>query len=629
MSHLRRWILLLALALPLGLVAEESWRINLKNADIREFITQVSAITGKSFIVDPRVKGNVTIISSTNMNADEVYQLFLSVLRVHGYASVDGGGGAERIVQQVLAKQSGNDLDFVENIDGEELVTRVLPVVNTDPNELVKILRPLIPQYGHVAGILQPNALIISDHASNIERLTEIVQRIDVSDQSTVRIVQLKEAWVEDMIALLERLAPEQIGQTAKGPNRVNIVASERTNSMVIKGEPGTIDKLIELIMELDVPANRSGTLQVIRLAHSDAVELAEILKALVADSTQGNSQQGGQDVPVSIQADEALNALVIRANPTTMLELKEIIASLDVRRLQVLIEAAIVEVNTNFTRELGSELAVADTGSANLPLGLTAPSGTLSNILQSLALGTTPTDISLGNAPLIGGGRINENGTSFAAIIRALSSNSDVNLLSTPSITTMDNQEAKIVVGQNVPFRTGSTPTGNQGTVNPFTTIQREDVGLTLEVTPHIHDGNLVRLKIFQEVSEVDQSSLQSIGAEGSADLITNKRTIDTTVLADNEEVIILGGLIRDRVQNSNTRVPLLGSIPVLGHLFKSSTKNQEKLNLLVFLRPTVLAGIDDVRAQAERKYSGVWEVEIVGKSKAEALSDLFDGRR
>ncbi len=622
--------LLLTFSAPTALAAEDSWRINLKNADIREFITQVSAITGKSFIVDPRVKGNVTVISSSSMDADDVYQLFLSVLRVHGYASVDGGG-VERIVQQVLAKQSGSDLDFIEGIIGEELVTRVLPVVNTDPNELVKILRPLIPQYGHIAGILKPNALIISDHASNIERLTEIVQRIDVSDNSAIRIVKLKEAWVEDMITMLERLAPEQIGQGAKGPNRVTIVASERTNSLVIKGEPGTIDAMISLVEELDVPANRSGTIQVVRLAHSDAVEMAEILKNLVADGSAANnpSQGAGEDVPVSIQADEALNALVIRANPTTMLELKEIIASLDVRRLQVLIEAAIVEVTTNFTRELGSELAVADTGSSALPIGLTAPSGTLSNILQALAFDQVPTDTNLGTAPLVGGGRISENGTSFAAIIRALSSNNDVNLLSTPSITTMDNQEAKIVVGQNVPFRTGSTTTGSGGTTNPFTTIQRQDVGLTLEVTPHIHDGSLVRLKIYQEVSEVDQSSLQSIGADGSADLITNKRTIDTTVLADNEEVIILGGLIRDRSQDTNSRVPLLGSIPLLGHLFKSSSRTQDKQNLLVFLRPTVLTDIADIRAQTERKYSGVWEVEIVGKDKTEALSDLFDGQR
>lgn len=628
MSFVRRWFLVLLIAsVPFSVTAEESWRINLKNADIREFITQVSAITGKSFIVDPRVKGNVTIISSSSLEADAVYQLFLSVLRVHGYAAVPSSGGVERIVQQVLAKQSGNDLDFVDEAAGEDMVTRVLPVKNTDSNELVKILRPMIPQYSHIAGINQPNALIISDHAENIGRLAEIVERIDVADTSTVEIFQLKEAWVEDVIALLEQLAPEQIGKGAKGPNRVTLVASERTNSMIIRGAPETIGKIVDLVKDLDVPANRSGTIQVVRLAHSDATDLAEILKNLVSDNA--GEKQPGQEVPVSIQADESLNALVIRANPTQMMELKEIIARLDVRRLQVLIEAAIVEVTTDFTRQLGTELAFADTSGTTLPLGLTAPSGTLASVLQSLAVGGTPTNIDLGDAPLVAGGKTNPSGTNFAAIIRALSTNSDVNLLSTPSITTMDNEEAKIVVGQNVPFRTGSTVTGSQGATNPFTTIQREDVGLTLEVTPHIHDGSLIRLELHQEVSEVDLGSIGSIGASGSADLITDKRTIDTTILADDREVIILGGLIRDKTQNSNSRVPLLGSIPILGHLFKQSSKTTEKLNLLVFLRPTVLSTREEVQEVTERKYGGVWEVEIVGKDKSEALSDLFDGQR
>ncbi|MCB1644259.1 MAG: type II secretion system protein GspD, partial [Pseudomonadales bacterium] len=220
-------------------------------------------------------------------------------------------------------------------------------------------------------------------------------------------------------------------------------------------------------------------------------------------------------------------------------------------------------------------------------------------------------------------------NGINFAAIIRALASNDDANLLSTPSITTMDNEEAKIVVGQNVPFRTGSTTTGSNGTTNPFTTIQREDVGLTLEVTPHVHDGQLIRLEIVQEVSDVDQQSLGSIGSNGSADIITNKRTIETTVLADNEEVIVLGGLMRDKTNNTSTKVPLLGDIPVLGHLFKTSSTSVERSNLLVFLRPTVLSSKEEVKTQTARKYSGIWEVEIEGRDPYTAISELFDGRQ
>ena len=611
---------------------EETWKVSLKNADIREFVAQVSVITGKSFVVDPRVKGNVTVISSTSMDKDTIYELFLSVLRVHGYAAVPTGN-ITKIVQQVLAKQSGNPKDFLRPAQSEELVTAVIPVRNSVSEDLVKILRPLIPQYGHVAGISSPNVLIISDHAGNIARLTEIVNRIDIADNQTVEIVGLKDAWVEDMVGLLEELAPEQIGKGAKGPNKVTIVASERTNSMVIKGQKVTVERVVQLISQLDVPANRSGTTKVIRLAHSGAVEMAEILRNTVVDDEDSKSNK----VKISIQPDEALNALVIRADPSSMLEIMDIIDSLDVRRLQVLIEAAIVEVTADFSRQLGSELFIADLSGGNTPLGLTAPSGTLSQILRNIALGNAGSsddvgvspliNVDPGTSPLLAGGRLNSDGTSFAAIIRALSTNGDVNLLSTPSITTMDNEEAKIVVGQNVPFRTGSTTSGSDGASNPFTTIQREDVGLTLEVTPNIHDGNLVQLKVHQEVSEVDPASLSVIGAEGSADLITNIRTIDTTILVDDQEVIIIGGLIRDKETSNDSKVPLLGSIPGIGFLFRSSSTTTQKQNLLVFLRPTVLDSRAAITSATQRKFNSVYEVEIEGRDPSNVISDLFNG--
>ncbi len=609
---------------PLIGSSQENWKINLKNADIREFITQVSAITGKSFIVDPRVKGNVTVISSISMEEEGVYQLFLSVLRVHGYAAVPAGN-VTKIVQQVLAKQSGNPRDFNDQLNTEELITRVVPIRNAASIEMVKILRPLIPQYGHIAGLERPNVLIISDHASNINRLIEIIEKVDVADNLDIVIVDLKEAWVEDMVALLEELAPDQIGRSAKGPNKLTIVANERTNSLVLKGERETVARVRNLIAKLDVPANRSGSIKVIRLAHADAKAMAEILNNVVSDD--GPSDKSTQKVKTSIQADEALNALVIRADPTTMLDLREIIANLDVRRRQVLIEAAIVEVSTDFSQQLGAELFVGDASSGNRPIGLTAPSGTLAQILQNLAAGSPNTSVALGDTPLLAGGRISDSGTSFAFIIRALAANSDVNLLSTPSITTMDNEEAKIVVGQSVPFRTGSTVTGSDGATNPFTTIQREDVGITLQVTPHINEGNLVRLKIFQEVSEVDPASLNVIGTDAAADLITNKRTIETTVLVDDGEVIILGGLTRDKETSSVTQVPILGSIPLLGFLFKSTIRSIEKQNLLVFLRPTVLATREDITIQTQRKYTSVYEIKIEGTDPADEISDLFNG--
>ncbi len=608
--------------------ADDSWKINLKNADIREFVTQVSAITGKSFIIDPRVKGDVTVISNVNMDEESVYQLFLSVLQVHGFAAVSAGS-AIKIVQTVLAKQSSNPDDFVDDLESQELVTRVITVTNAPSEEMVKVLRPLIPQYGHIAALSEPNVLIISDHAANINRLVEIINRVDIADSLEVAIINLKEAWVEDMVKLLEELAPDQIGKSAKGPNRISIVASERTNSLVIKGERYTLARVKALVNQLDVPANRSGTIKVIQLSHSDATKMAEILSNLISSKSKSSEDSM---VEVSIQADEAINALVIRADPSNMIDLIGIIESLDVRRMQVLIEAAIVEVTSDFSQQLGSELAIGDASAGTTPLGLTAPSGTLAQILQGLAApaGAITAPSSLGESPLIAGGKVSATGTSFAFIVKALAANSDVNLLSTPSITTMDNEEAKIVVGKNVPFRTGSTVTGSQGTTNPFTTIQREDVGLTLEVTPHINSDSLVRLLIHQEVSEVDASSLTVIGSEAAADLITNIRTIDTTILVENEEVIILGGLIRDKETQAESRVPLLGSIPGLGALFRSRTKNIEKQNLLVFLRPTVLTSGADVAAASERKFNRIFEVEIEGNGRntAERLSDLLDGR-
>ena len=624
-NNTRSFLVTALLFISMSGIAQDEWTIKLMESDIRDFVTQVSMITGKSFVIDPRVKSDVTIISNTPMDADAVYELFLSVLRVHGFAAVPAGK-VTKIVQQVLAKQSGNPLDF-QAVDSEQLITRVLPVKNTQADNLVKILRPLIPQHAHVGGLAKPNVLLISDYANNINRLTEIIRKIDVAENPTIEIVDLKHAWVEDMIELLQQLAPDEIGKSATSPNKISIVASERTNSLVIRGEEDVVKKVKDLVLRLDIPANRSSTVQVVRLAHSDATELAEILRNLVIPVDEAQ-QAGEQKVKVRIQPDVALNALVIRADPSTMLEMREIISELDVRRLQVLIEAAIVEVTTDFSRKLGTELFAGDHASSNIPLGFTAPTGTLAQILQNIATDALPTDLAVDEAPLLAGGRINEAGTSFGFLIRALASNSNVNLLSTPSITTMDNKKATINVGLNVPFRTGSTLTGSEGASNPFTTIQRRDIGLNLEVVPHVHDGQLVRLEIKQEVSEIDERSVGNIGA-AAADLITNTRKIDTTVLVDNQEVIILGGLTRDKESSSESKVPLLGNIPVLGNLFKSQTKSFEKQNLLVFLRPTVLSTRSDIKTHTERKYSRLYEVEIQGTDPAEAIKELFDGNR
>jgi general secretion pathway protein D len=630
-------LLTLVLTLVLGwsnaLASEpQSWKINLKNADIQEFVAQIAAITGRTFVVDPRVKGKVTVISNASLDEAGIYELFLSVLRVHGFAAIEAGE-VVRIQQQTLAKQSGSPLDTASEISGEQLVTRVIAAQYVESAELVKTLRPMIPQYGHIAAVTQPNVVIISDHAANIVRLMQIIARIDVADEEEIVVIPLKEAWVGTIVELLEKLAPEELGRNAKGPQSIQIIANERNNSIVLRGKSRPIAEVRQLISMLDQPATSGGTTQVIYLAHSDAASVAQILTQLITDQPADGAAAAG----VKIQADESLNALVIKSDPTTMNEILSIVKMLDVRRTQVLIEAAIVEISLDSDFELGVEMAAIDRSNSSIPFFSTALSPTLAQILGGLGPGDgedgefDPAAV-LGAAttPTLGVGKLDPDGFSFAVILQAIAASSAANLLSTPSILTLDNEEAKILVGQEVPFRTGSFTTTADGANNPFQTIQREDVGITLTVTPHIHDGTTLRLEISQEVSSVVLASL----LEGSPGIITNKRTIDTTILAEDRQTIVLGGLIQDDIQHSERKVPLLGDIPWLGRLFRVDEETHDKRSLLVFLRPTVLRDASEVSETTQRKYNDIWDIEIQSRTlDAEnpvqpPLDSIYDGR-
>lgn len=602
--------LLLALVLLVPAVAGnqgQTWTINLKDADLGEFITQVSRISGRNFVVDPRVKGRVTVISSAALNADGVYELFQSVLRVHGFAAVPAGD-VVRIVQQTLAKQSASGQDFDPTSDGELMVTRVIPATNVASSELVKILRPLIPQYSHVASVDQPNVVILSDHAENIRRMEAIIREIDVAQDDTVSVIPLEEAWVENMVELLQALAPNQIGRNASGPQAVQVVANARNNSLVLRGNPTAIAELRVLIKQLDQPATVLGSTQVFRLSHGSAEQLAGILAEMLSD--QGDTN--GRRMRTSIKADTSLNALVVRADPATMVEVTAILDQLDVRRTQVLIEAAIVEVSINDRRNIGVDLAAVDRDGKTIPLIVSPLGQALRGLLGPALASGDDSDLIAGAAdltsPTLAVARLS-SGVSFAAILQAIGTHSDSDLLSTPSILTLDNEEATIIVGQNVPFRTGSFTTTGTGAQNPFTTIQREDVGITLRVIPHIHDGDAVRLEVEQEVSSVESGA--QVGDQSFSDIVTNKRTIRTTILADDGQTIVLGGLIQDDIQESGRKVPFLGDLPLAGRLFRSTSSERTKRNLLVFLRPTILRTPDDVAGVSERKYRSVWEVQ------------------
>lgn len=638
-TNLLRAIALLILFPMMSLAhgQEETWRLNLKDADIRAFVTQVADITGYSFVVDPRVKGKVTVLSSAPMNKDEIYDLFLAVLNVHGFTAIPGKE-VIKIVQQVDAKQSAEILDRFPETPSEQLITRVIQIDNANALELVPILRPLVAKYGHLAGVAAANALIVSDHRSNIERIEQIVRELDSPSKYEVEVIQLEEAWVGDMVTLLQELAPDELGKAGRdnAARKYSVTADERSNRLILRGDETFRDKMRELIRKLDQPSATGGTTKVLRLKHADAKNLTEILKGvmgeLVKEGNGGSGVAGGSGKPgnnFSVFADEGLNALVVRGDPSLMQEAEHIVAQLDLRRAQVMIEAAIVEISDELGQDLGVQFAAGDESGESTPIVGT----NFGNVGRSL--GDVLTAILSGSAiaPATGGitigaGERDENGLSWAILLQALSTSSAANLLSTPSIITLDNQESEITVGQNVPFRTGQTAVTGDGLTNPFTTIERRDVGLTLKVTPTISADGLVRLVVEQTTESVADS------IENASDIVTNKREIKTTVLADDGETIVLGGLTRDDLQITRSKVPLLGDIPVLGRLFSSESKSRIKRNLLVFLRPKIMLGKADAVAATDKKYKALWEVNLnvrekLGLPSADerpAIDDLFD---
>lgn len=622
---------------------EQTWKVNLKDADIRAFVTQVSDITGYSFVIDPRVKGKVTVISNAPMGRDAVYEMFLSVLQVHGFSAIPSEG-VIKIVQQNEAKQNATNLRLLSRVPAEQLVTRVIQVKNANALELVPILRPMVAKYGHLAGVAAANALIISDHISNIKRISGIIDELDSPSQYGLEVIQLDEAWVGDMVKLLEELAPAELGKLGAktSAKKFSVVADERSNRLIVKGDENFREKIKKLIEKLDQPAATSGTTKVVRLKHADAKEMAELLKGIMGDISSESKDQGAKKnsgSSASVYADEGINALVIRAEPSVLQETEEIIRQLDIRRAQVLIEAAIVEIGDENTKGLGVQWALYDAGGA-VPgaitnfgeVGLSAASvlSAIANDDPSAVSGVAEGGVTLGVGQ--------QNGsTSWGALIQALDSNTDANLLSTPKIITMDNQESSIIVGQNIPIKTGESTTAGDGTSNPFTTITREDIGVKLVVTPSISEGDLVRLEITQEISSIADS------VDVASDIVTQKREIKTNVLADDGETIVLGGLITEDYRVKVSKVPFLGDIPWLGALFRSTENKREKRNLLIFLRPVILRDKAKTKEITEAKFHSLWELNldikedrgrIRERSEGEIIpqpgvDSLFDGNR
>lgn len=623
----------------------QSWKINLKEAEIRAFITQVADITSRSFVIDPRVKGKVTVISHSSMTQDEVYELFLSVLHVHNYAAVMTKDGLVKVVPSNTATKDTIRIDKFGTIKGEEIITRVIAVKNSPASELIPVLRPMVAQHGHLAAVPSANAIIISDHGANIEKIVSIIEKIDGAESEELEVIALKEAWVTDIVTLLENLTPVTTGKANKksaggSASRVRVVADERTNRLILKGEKAARTRVKNLVAKLDVAAEQSsGTTKVIYLRYADAKKVAEILSSLVGKTSSSSRSRTGSSKgkkasatarePTYIQADETLNALVVKADPASMDEVRDIVRQLDVKRAQVLIEAAIVEVKGDIGKALGIQWGFGDTGSA--PVGGVSYSN-LGNSLNDLGSAALAASDDSGASALLGGvpsladglslvgGKSNSDGDfAFGAFLQAITTTSNTNILSTPSIVVLDNEEAEIIVGQEVPITTGSSQTGSGGLSNPFTTTERKDVGLTLNVIPHIHEGDLIRLEIDQQSSALSTSATD---VEAGANTITTKRSIKTTILAEDQEFIVLGGLVQEDESEKVSKVPFLGDIPFLGVLFRSTKVNREKKNLMVFLKPTIMRDSKGVQALSQSKYQGVRELQLEIDDRNGAIS-------
>ncbi len=567
--------------------AESTTTLNFNDADITAVISAVSQITGMNFIIDPRVKGKVSIISNREMSSDEVYQVFLSVLKVHGFAAIPGKN-ITKIVPEVNAKQDSNPMLSRRNeYSGDEFVTRVITVKNVDASQLVPILRPLVPQRGHLAAYPSSNVLIISDSAGNIQRIENIIRRIDTTTSDEIEVIPLQYASAAEVVRIIQQLSRND--PKTKTSQDTSLVSDDRTNSILIGGPQADRLRLRALISHLDTPMEIEGSTHVVYLRNAEAKNLVPVLTGIsksVAQQSKGKQTAGaaggGLDNNIVIQADESTNALVITAPPSVFRSLKSVIQKLDVRRAQVLVEAVIAEVSESAARELGVQWAAGSSANDN-PAGIiNFSNGFSASSLVGINSGSPPPapdglTFALGKA----------NGTDLlAALIRALAADVSTNILSTPSLVTLDNEKAEIVVGQNVPFITGSfsgTGTGGSNPSNPFTTIQRQDVGLTLKVKPQINEGNSIKLDVEQEVSSIAASTV-------GADLITNKRAIKTSVMIEDGSILVLGGLIEETLSENEQRVPILGDIPILGWLFRYQKTSKVKTNLMVFIHPTIM---------------------------------------
>ena len=602
---------LMALFLSMVVSAQE-YTVNLKDTDIQEFIKFVADVTGTTMVVDPNVKGKVRVISSKPVTQAQLYDLFLSILDVQGYTAVRSGQ-VVRIIPNKDARSAPVPLmDDVAPEGEDEYVTQVIRLDNVSAAKLIPVLRPLVPQQAHMAAYAPSNAIIISDIRSNIGRIVDIIERMDRSAIQTTEVIRLKYGVAEDVVSMLNTLEKSRQGEGAEAVEEAILVADKRTNSVVVTADEMTMERIRKLVSYLDTPLEQSGNVRVVYLEYADAAEVAEVLTRVMQNIARLESGGSGKSAggESTIEADPGTNSLIITADTDEMAALEAVIARLDIRRAQVLIEAIIVEMEVTEGQELGLQWLFADDGGFYGSNVSTSSAQQARN--QALAgaiiadngaetTGTRAVAGALAQIPgtTLGWGKVDDSLT-MTVILNALETQGNANILSTPSLLTLDNEEAFITVGQQVPFVTGSyTSTGiGNGAQNPFQTIERKSVGITLKVTPQVNEGDSVVLDIVQEVSSISQQIL------AASDVITNERKIETKVLASDNDIVVLGGLVKDDIQDSQQGIPILSSIPLLGRLFRNDVVTVTKSNLLVFIRPTIIRDDADLDGATAEKY-------------------------
>jgi general secretion pathway protein D len=569
-------------------------RINMQDTNIRSFIEWIAKATGKNFIIDPRVTGKVTVISNEAMAPEEAYRVFLSVLQVHGFSAIESAD-AVKVIPDANAKQTGVPLVDDNELNDDQLVVRVIRTEHVPATQLVNILRPMVPQVGHLAAYPDSNALIISDRASNINQLLKLVAEIDRAGQFEIDVIPLKFANAKELSAMLGTLVPQTAGQ--EGAAKMSVSVDERTNSILISGDPSKRQQLRSVLANLDRPGNIIRDTQVTYLHYLKASELAQILQNIATSLQKQDKDVGISSADISIQANDTTNALIISAPPAIMKTIEGVVKRLDIRRAQVLVEAVIVEVSDNKVNELGVQWKTSEAA-----IGGDGLFGGFKSSLKGNTIDSFPTSPLKLDAGLSLG--FYSNG-SLQALVRALSTDDSMNILSTPNLVTLDNEEGKIVVGQNVPFVTGSSTSASNPSTNPFQTIERQDVGITLKIKPQINEGDSVTLNVYQEISSVSNDT-------SAADIVTNKRSIETRVLIKDNMTLVLGGLISDEVRDSGDKVPFLSQLPIVGRLFRSDRKEVAKKNLMVFIKPTIINDFDHASELTEGKYNFIRERQL-----------------